>query len=405
MHKFLFFVTALSLSCAAAPPAAEQQARALQTVLQQADEAYYNRHESMMSDAAYNAMRSQYDQLVTDYPELADERSVGAPTESRRVAHDSLVISLKKTYSNEGVRDFMERCGTNLLFCVEPKLDGLTVVLRYRNGLLVQALTRGDGKIGRNVTSAVLASGAVPLRIPQAPAKLVVRGEMILPLPAFEKLNRRRIAKGESALKSPRNTASGTLMLNDFSEIANRGLQFQCFELLETDFPPATHTESLALIKKFGLPVVESKTVPANDVLETIEDLNRRRRAFPFGTDGEVIKVDDLGVRDSLGATAHHPRGAIARKYKEVPIQTRLLAVEWTRGESGKFTPVALFEPVELQGATLQRATLHNLGYIRAMDLKIGDRIHVIRAGGSVPEIIGIVADLRDGSETEIPAP
>jgi DNA ligase (NAD+) len=405
MYKFLFFVIALSLSCAAAPPAAEQQARALQTVLQQADEAYYNRHESMMSDAAYDAMRSQYDRLVADYPELADESSVGAPTESRRVPHDSPVISLKKTYSNEGVRDFMERCGTNLLFCVEPKLDGLTVVLHYRNGLLVQALTRGDGKTGRDVTSAVLASGAVPLRLIHAPAKLDVRGEMILPHPAFEKLNLRRIANGESALKSPRNTASGTLTLNDFSEIANRGLQFQCFELLKTDSPPATHTESLALIKKSGLPVVESKIVPASDVLETIADLNQRREAFPFGTDGVVIKVNDVVVCDRLGATAHHPRSAIARKYKEVPIPTRLLAVEWTRGESGKLTPVAIFVPVELQGATLQRATLHNLGYIRAMDLKIGDWIHVIRAGGSVPEIIGILPDRRDGSETEIHAP
>jgi DNA ligase (NAD+) len=194
-------------------------------------------------------------------------------------------------------------------------------------------------------------------------------------------------------------------MLTDYAEIALRSLEFQCFELLPTENMPATQTEALALLKKTGLPVIESVTVPAMEVLAAVENLNRRRSAFPFVTDGIVIKVNDLAVRDRLGATAHHPRSAVARKYEETPVQTKLLAVEWSRGSSGKLTPVARFEPIDIQGATVQSATLHNLEHLRAMDLKIGDWINVIRSGGTVPEITGICPERRTGLETPIPDP
>jgi DNA ligase (NAD+) len=406
LRKFILFWAVAHLSCFAAPPAIERQARALQAVLRQADDAYYNKHESGMSDAAYDALRKQYDGLLAAFPELGNPSPVGAPVaEAGRVAHDAPVLSLDKVYSDGEVLCFLEKTGTNLLYCVEPKLDGLTVALRYRNGLLVQAVTRGDGKAGADVTSAVLASGAVPVAIATASTQFDVRGEMLLPLPAFEVLNRRRIDAGEAPLKSPRNAASGTLMLTDYAEVAARGLAFRCFELLKTDSMPLTHTEALALVKAAGLPIVENKTVPAGGVLATISDLNQRRTAFPFMTDGIVIKVDDLAACARLGATAHHPRSAVARKYEETPVQTRLLGVDWSRGETGRLTPVARFEPVEIQGATIQRATLHNMDHIRAMDLKIGDRIQVIRSGGSVPEISGVCLDLRTGNETAIPDP
>jgi len=406
LRKFILFFAFAQLSCFAAPPAVEQQARALETVLRQADDAYYNQHESVMSDAAYDALREQYGSLLADFPELGTENPVGAPVaDSARVAHDAPVLSLDKVYSDEEVVRFLEKTGTNLLYCVEPKLDGLTVVLHYRNGLLVQALTRGDGKTGADVTPAVLASGAVPVTIATASKQFNVRGEILLPLPAFEALNRRRIDAGEAPLKSPRNAASGTLASTDYAEVAARGLAFQCFELLKIDSMPATHAESLILARTVGLPVVISKTVAADDVVAAIDDLNQRRLDFPFMTDGIVIKVNDLSVRDRLGATAHHPRSAIARKYKEAPVQTRLLSVSWSRGTTGKLTPVACFEPVEIQGATIQRATLHNIEYIRSMDLKIGDWVSVIRAGGSVPEITGVCLEQRTGNEIEISIP
>lgn len=406
LRKLLPVLLAAHLICSAAPPEVEQQARALQTVLRQADDAYFNTHQPVMTDAAYDAMRKQYDRLLADYPELSAGNPVGAPVaESSRVAHDAPVLSLEKVYSDNDLTRFLQKTGTNLLYCVEPKLDGLTVVLRYRNGLLVQALTRGDGKTGVDVTPAVLASGAVPVALTNAPAKLDVRGEMILPLPAFEKLNRRRAESGQEPLKNPRTVASGTLMLTDYAEIAKRGLEFQCFELLTCDNMPVTHTESLALLKKNGLPVIESATVPAMEVLATVEKTNRRRAEFPFATDGVVIKVNDLAVRNRLGVTAHHPRSAIARKYEETPVQTRLLSVDWSRGASGKLTPIARFEPVEIQGATVQSASLYSLEHLRAMDLKTGDWINVIRSGGTVPEITGVCPERRTGRETAIPDP
>ncbi len=407
MRAPLFLFAALSFTCMAASPVVEQQARALQVVLRQADDSYYNKHQSELSDEAYDALRTQYDQLVADYPELAAENPVGAPVESgsRWVAHDVPVLSLEKVYSDDGIRDFLQRCGTNRLYCVEPKLDGLTVVLRYVNGRLAQALTRGDGKTGLDVTPALLASGAVPIVLSNVPARLELRGEALLSFTALEELNRRRAANGEPALKSPRNTASGTLMLKDYAEIARRTLTVQLFDLLAADPMPSTHAEALARLKAAGLPIVESRTVPAAEVLSAIETVNRARNSFPFATDGIVIKVDNLADFAGFGATAHHPRGAIARKYHETPVQTRLLSVEWTQGDTGKLTPIGIFDPVEINGATIQRATLHNAGYIRAMDLKIGDWIQVIRAGGSVPEIIGVILDRRTGSETEIPKP
>jgi len=407
LRKLFLLLVSVGLVCSAAPPEIEQQARALQSVLRQADEAYYNKSQSVMSDAAYDALRSRYDQLVAGYPELSAANPVGAPVDesARRVAHTAPVLSLDKVYSDEAVRRFLQQPGTNLLYCVEPKIDGLTVVLRYRNGPLVQALTRGDGKTGVDITPAMLASGAVPAALTNAPAQLDVRGEALISLSAFEKLNRRRAESGQEPLKNPRNIASGTLMLTDYAEIARRSLEFQCFELLATENMPSTHSEALTLLKKAGLPIVESATVPAMEVLAAVENLNRRRTAFPFVTDGLVIKVNDFAVRARLGATAHHPRSAVARKYEETPVQTKLLAVEWSRGATGKLTPVARFEPIDIQGATVQSATLHNLEHLRAMDLKIGDWINVIRSGGTVPEITGICPERRTGRETAIPDP
>ena len=407
LRKLFLVLLAVRLVCTAAPPEVEQQARALQTVLRQADDAYYNKHESVMSDSAYDALRKQYERLSAAYPELSAENPVGAPIEesARRVTHDAPVLSLDKVYSDDAVNRFLQQTGTNLLYCVEPKLDGLTVVLRYRNGLLVQAITRGDGKTGVDITPAMLASGAAPAKLTNAPTQLDVRGEVLLSLPAFDALNRRRAESGLELLKNPRNVASGTLMLTDYAEIAKRGLEFQSFELLATENVPATHTEALAVMKKTGLPAVESVTVPAMEVLAAVENMNRRRAGSTFMTDGVVIKVNDFAVRDRLGATAHHPRSAIARKYEETPVQTKLLAVDWSRGTTGKLTPVARFEPVEIQGATVRSATLHSLEHIRAMDLKIGDWITVIRSGGTVPEITGICSDRRTGRETAIPDP
>ena len=403
---FLLFTTA-QLICGAVPNPVEQQVDHLRVILGQADAAYHNNSQSLMSDAAYDALRDQYDRLLSAYPELTHPPRVGAPVSKQgsRVAHTTPILSLQKAYSNGAVEAFLEKCGTNLLYCVEPKIDGLTVVLRYTDGLLVQAMTRGDGKTGMDVTAAILASGVVPAMLATAPAYLEVRGEVFLALADFEALNQRRESTGQPLLKSPRNTAAGTLRLSDYAEIAKRRLSIRIFELITTKPMPSTHTDALARIKSLGLPTIDSQLIDASTVQGAIENLNQRRGALPFPTDGIVVRLDDRAAFKSLGETAHHPRGALARKYRETPAETRLLSIEWSLGSSGKQTPIAHFEPVEIQGATLQHATLHNLAHLRAMDLKIGDWIQVIRAGGSIPEIIGVCPDRRTGNETLIPDP
>ncbi len=405
MRWIVLLAVVFGFSCFAAPPEGERQAGCLRAVLRQADDAYYNQHRSIMSDAAYDALRAQYDRLIEKYPELATA-SVGAQSATEGIAHSKLVLSLQKAWSDEEVEAFQKKCGAELDYCIEPKVDGLTIVLRYRNGWLSEAITRGDGKSGSDVTAPVWASGAVPVELKTgAPDRLELRGELFISHAAFNRLNERRLAAGEPKLKSPRNTAAGTLRLKDFSEIARRRLEFRAFELLDTPELPPTHSGALVLMKSCGLPVVESQNVEATKVLGAVEAMNLRRGELPFATDGVVVRVDDRAVYEKLGATARYPRGAVARKYRAVPLETKLLRVEWRRGATGRLTPVAHFEPLEFQGATVRSATLHSLNHLRAMDLMLGDWIQVVRAGGTTPEIVGVCPGRRTGKEVAIPAP
>jgi DNA ligase (NAD+) len=407
MFKRIVFYGLICCSCLAAPEPAEQHAMQLRALLQQANAAYYNSGEPIMGDAAYDALRAQYEKLRIEYPDLPALSDVGAavPEDGGKTAHTEPVLSLKKAYADDEVLAFVKRCGSEQTYCIEPKLDGLTVVLRYQNGLLIQALTRGDGKQGSDVTTAVMASGCVPTRLKNAPEIIELRGEILLSFPAFEALNERRAKDGLPALKSPRNSAAGTLRLNDLAEVARRGLQLRIFEVMTITPDPSTHSEALAQVSAFELPIVKSRTVSGTEILPVLTELNRLRADSIFPTDGLVIRLNDRAAFKQLGATAKYPRGAIARKYRAVPVETILLRIEWTTGDSGRLTPIALFDPVEVDGATLQRASLHSLAHLRALDLMLGDRIEVIRAGGSVPEIIGRTSAPRTGEEKSITDP
>jgi DNA ligase (NAD+) len=407
MSKWIWVGLLVCVSCFAAPEHVERHAAQLRKVLQQADEAYYNTSEPIMGNAAYDALRRQYETLVSTYPDLSDLSQVGAdlPDGALRVKHTKPVLSLKKAYADAEVTAFLDKCGADLAYCVEPKLDGLTIVLRYRNGLLVQALTRGDGQSGMDVTAAMVAAGCVPVSLKDAPRILELRGEVLMSFAAFNVLNDQRRLDGLEPLKNPRNTAAGTLRLKDYAEITRRGLTVRIFEIIETDSPPASHSESLAMVSALGLPIVDCRVVPGAEVLPAIEKMNRAGLDDAFPTDGIVIRLNDRAAFEQLGATAKYPRGALARKYRAASVESTLLRVEWTRGETGRLTPVAHFEPVEQGGAILQRASLHSLDHLRALDLMIGDRIQVVRAGGSVPEIIGRSSAPRTGRETAIPVP
>lgn len=397
----------LCFSCLAAPELVEQRAAEMRTVLREADEAYYNRGEPIMADEAYDALRAQYQSLQAEYPDLLSYSFIGTavPVQENPAAHTQPVLSLKKAYSDEEVAEFIEACGADRIYCVEPKIDGLTVVLRYQNGRLSKALTRGDGTTGSDVTAQVRASGAVPLALTNAPARLEVRGELYMPFAAFEALNERRVAGGETALKSPRNTAVGTLRMKDLSAVARRGLEYAVFEVVESEPMPTTHEEALTLAQSFGLTPVSHQLISGSNAVHAVTLMNQRRAEFPYLSDGVVIRLNDCAEFERMGATARWPNGALARKYKSVPVETRLRRVEWTTGEAGRLTPVAGFEPVTIDGAELKRASLHSLSHLRALDLMIGDRIQVIRAGGAVPEIIGRVPGPRTGDEQPIPDP
>ena len=403
---FLLFIS-LHLFCRAAPLPAQEQSGYLRVVLQQADEAYYNRGDPIMDDVVYDALRMQYDKLLARYPELGSADKVGAPIRNaaERVEHSSEVLSLKKAYSDEEVLHFISKCGKAQQYCVEPKIDGLSLVLRYRDGLLMKAVTRGDGRVGLDATAAILASGAVPVQLEDASDSLEVRGELFMTYAAFDALNRRRAEKGETVLKSSRNTAAGALKLQDFGEIARRKLEFRVFELLASEPMPPTHIEALARVRAAGLKTIESRAVSGTNVVAAIAELNKWRTGFAFASDGIVIRLDDRTAFGALGATAHHPRGALARKYKAVPVETRILSVEWKRGKTGRLTPVAIFEPIELQGATVRRASLHSLAHLRALDLRLGDWVQVVRAGDAIPNITGVNMARRTGAEQPVPDP
>ena len=375
--------------------------------LKEADDAYYERGAPILSDAEYDALRAEYAALRGAFPELPDYDGVGAEVSEgkRSGVHSRPMLSLKKAYSDGEVLGFVERCGSNEVYCVEPKVDGFSLVLRYEAGRLVRALTRGDGTVGVDVTEQVMASGCAPLVLgTNAPRVLEVRGEAFLSFAAFEALNDRRESEGQNALKSPRNSAVGTMRLKDLVEVARRDLSFCVFEVV-SGLEEGSHEDRLARVERYGLAVVPCRKVSGNDVLKTVERMNTERAGLGFATDGVVIRVDDLERFAELGSTARWPRGAVARKYRSASVETRLVGVEWRLGESGRWTPVACFERVVLDGAELERASLHSVEHLRAMDLRLGDRIWVTRSGGVIPVVLGRVPGERTGDEQIVEGP
>lgn len=400
----LFFV--LSVVCFGGPASVREQATCLREILREADDAYYNREDPIMGNQAYDALREQYERLIALHPERGLEAQVGAPVsaEAKKEKHVLPVLSLKKAYTDSEVVHFLEGSASNTLYCIEPKIDGVSLIVRYQDGFLVKAMTRGDGHTGCDVTSAVLVSGALPVRL-NAEASFEMRGELYLPKRAFEVLNQRRLEEGKAVLRSARNTAAGTLRLKKVAEIARRGLTFSAFELRESDEMPATHADALRMLEAWGISVVPHRVVDGASVLDAIEALQVRRVDFPYLTDGMVVRVNDRAAYQALGCTKHHPRGALARKYPEMPVETRLVQMEWRVGERGRVIPIACFEPVELNGAVVQRANLHSIAHFRALDLREGDWIEVVRAGGAVPEVIRVDTARRSGMEKIIEVP
>ena len=371
---------------------------------------YYVLNQPTISDQDFDFLMHELQDLEARHPEMADPNSptqrVGSDLQTgfRQVAHRYPMLSLANTYSEQDVREWYESvkkglAGEDFEVCCEMKYDGLSISLTYVDGHLTQAVTRGDGVHGDDVTQNVRTIRAIPLVLPGTgyPREFEIRGEILMPWSSFERLNAEREAAEEPLFANPRNAASGTLKSLDSRVVAQRGLDAYLYYLLGEDLPADGHFENLAVARSWGFKISEGmrKTKTIEEILDFINYWDKERKNLPVATDGIVLKVNSLRQQRSLGYTAKSPRWAIAYKFKAERESTRLLEVTFQVGRTGAVTPVANMEPVQLAGTTVKRATLNNEDFIRSFDLHIGDMVYVEKGGEIIPKIVGVNIDER----------
>ena len=384
---------------------------------------YYVLDAPEITDAEYDRMMVRLRELEARYPESIPADSptqrVGGRASSQftEVRHLEPLLSLGNVFSAEELRAFDERvhsglpAGSKVEYVMEPKIDGLACSLIYENGKLVRAATRGDGVVGENVTANVRTIRSIPLtlKVPEGeavPELLDVRGEVYMPRQAFMRLNEQRAERGESEFANPRNAAAGSLRQLDPQVTASRSLSFFAYYLVGEGAQPK-HSESLALLARYGFKVSENYKVVENidEAIKYIGDFNELRQGLSYDTDGAVIKVNDVYQQRILGATGKDPRWATAYKYPPEQAETTLEDIDWRVGRTGVLTPTAVLTPVKLSGSVISRATLHNEDFIRAKDIRIGDRVIINKAGEIIPEVLRVVAEKRTGDEKEVEIP
>lgn len=384
---------------------------------------YYVLDAPEITDAEYDRMMVRLRELETRYPDSIPADSptqrVGGRASSQftEVRHLEPLLSLGNVFSAEELRAFDERvrsglpAGSKVEYVMEPKIDGLACSLIYENGKLVRAATRGDGVVGENVTANVRTIRSIPLtlKVPEGeavPELLDVRGEVYMPRQAFMRLNEQRAERGESEFANPRNAAAGSLRQLDPQVTASRSLSFFAYYLVGEGAQPK-HSESLALLARYGFKVSENYKVVENidEAIKYIGDFNELRQGLSYDTDGAVIKVNDVYQQRILGATGKDPRWATAYKYPPEQAETTLEDIDWRVGRTGVLTPTAVLTPVKLSGSVISRATLHNEDFIRAKDIRIGDRVIINKAGEIIPEVLRVVAEKRTGDEKEVEIP
>lgn len=384
---------------------------------------YYVLDAPEITDAEYDRMMVRLRELEARYPDSIPADSptqrVGGRASSQftEVRHLEPLLSLGNVFSAEELRAFDERvrsglpAGSKVEYVMEPKIDGLACSLIYENGKLVRAATRGDGVVGENVTANVRTIRSIPLtlKVPDGeavPELLDVRGEVYMPRQAFMRLNEQRAERGESEFANPRNAAAGSLRQLDPQVTASRSLSFFAYYLVGEGAQPK-HSESLALLAHYGFKVSENYKVVENidEAIKYISDFNELRQGLSYDTDGAVIKVNDVYQQRILGATGKDPRWATAYKYPPEQAETTLEDIDWRVGRTGVLTPTAVLTPVKLSGSVISRATLHNEDFIRAKDIRIGDRVVINKAGEIIPEVLRVVVEKRTGDEKEVEIP
>jgi len=394
------------------PEQANAKIDQLRKLLSQHNYDYYVRSESSISDYEYDQLINELQALEDDFPEFDDENSptrrIGSDLnkEFESFPHRYPMLSLGNTYNKEELSDFDQRVkkviGEDVSYFCELKYDGVAVALTYRKGALWRALTRGDGTRGDDVTRNIRTIRSIPLNLRASgyPDEFEIRGEVILPAEGFEKMNRERETLGESPFANPRNAASGTLKMQNSSQVARRPLDclFYYIPGEQSIFP--TQHESLEAARKWGfkVPAYNKLATSLDEVFDFIDSWESERDQLPFDIDGVVIKVDSIRLQQQLGFTAKTPRWAISYKFQAEQAKTRLNSIDFQVGRTGAVTPVANLEPVLLAGTTVKRASLHNADQIKLLDIRIGDQVFVEKGGEIIPKIVGVDKDKRDAA-------
>jgi DNA ligase (NAD+) len=387
----------------------QERHRALCAEIRAHDYRYYVLDDPSLSDRDYDRLFDELKALEAKHPELVHEDSpsqrvgYGPRQGVVKVAHETPMLSLDNTYNEAELRELDRRVSEGLQgdpysYVAEPKLDGASLEVIYEHGKLALAATRGDGRIGEDVTANVRTiRRGLPLEIADK-RKLTLRGEVVVYRKDFKAFNEKRVAAGEEAFANPRNAASGWLRLIDSREAAARPLRVFFYDLVEPYY--ARHSEVLDALDALGLPThrLHRACADMEAVLAYVHELDKKRASLPYETDGVVVKVDELERRRQLGFTARFPRWAIAYKFEAERVTTQVLGIECDVGRTGALTPVALLTPVHVSGTTVSRASLHNPSYIAEKDVRVGDTVRLEKAGEIIPQVLDVVMDAPRGA-------
>lgn len=382
-------------------------------LIEKANYDYYTLDNPTVTDREYDNWMSELLDIEERHPEIKRKDSpsekIGGEviSEFKKVEHKIGMFSISDVFNESEIVAFDERIRKefpNPSYVCELKIDGLAVSLQYEKGILKRAATRGNGLVGEDITHNVKTIGTIPLRL-NKPVDIEVRGEIYMPLKAFNELNEKRLKNGEPTFQNPRNAAAGSIRQLDSSVAKSRKLDAFLYHVPETD--KKTHYEALMELKELGFIVNPNIRLVKNieEILDYINEWTARRGELPYDIDGIVIKVNDIHMQRELGFTAKYPRWVIAYKFPAEDVKTRLTDIVCTVGRTGQITPNAVFDPVKVMGSTIRRATLHNGDYINSKNLKIGDNIFVHKAGDVIPEVVGPCLEDRTGNEREFVMP
>ena len=400
---------------------AKKRIEELRKVILDNSRRYYVDNAPVISDYEYDHLMYELEDLEKEFPEFvvpdSPTQKVGSDLETQgtgvnaepnirrefaRYPHRFPMLSLGNTYSISEVEAFAQRADkaleTSFTYCCELKFDGTAICLEYRDGRLFRALTRGDGVMGDDVTENVLRISNIPHRLHgDYPPEFEIRGEILMPYEAFDRLNRERIAQEEAPFANPRNAASGSLKLLDPEEVAHRGLWCTLYHIPSESLSFETHDQALSAAQSWGLPVSDLRRICHNiDEIEAyIKEWDTGRKSLPYATDGIVIKINEMAFQRTLGFTAKSPRWAVAYKFKAEQALTRVLSIDYQVGRTGAVTPVANLDPVPLSGTVVKRATLNNADQMALLDIRIGDSVYVEKGGEIIPKITGVELSMR----------